>query len=176
MRFPFLRLTGVLFCLAGAVGCGGKPAAEQPAATPAETPKTVEYQNGFWGPESFTDAKGTVHNFRWTKEQATAMLPPWPDEVQLRFGLRIPLEVLSSSPKIVIALNGTTLESFIPVVDFYNKSYRLPAGTLKADAPNLLTFKTSATMVPAKVGSGTDNRTLGLQIVDLRLERPPKPS
>jgi hypothetical protein len=134
----------------------------------------IVYGHGFYDVEPQREPSGEIHGVHWTAAEASAALPSWNGNAVLKFVLEAPPERFKARPVVSLTLNGTSLDRFV-LSKFYNeKTYLLPGGLLRADAPNSLVVSTTETFVSSP-GGGSGARVLGFEVSGLRLEPPIAP-
>lgn len=99
--------------------------------------------------------------FRWMPATATATLPALTGKGKLHLKLYVPIDTLPAPPQIEVMVNGTVIERFTGSPAVIEKSWILES---RKGAVNELRITTSAVVNPAKLGTSTDSRDLGLRV------------
>lgn len=129
------------------------PASDAPAAV---------YLSGWYPPETDPTEPGTT--WRWTAKTARAVLdnPGREALLVIRGGTG------ASAPpgqKVTFAVDGRTLEEFVPGAGPFEKRYTIGRDWLAGRRDFVLTISVDRTLVPARVVPGsTDERELGVRI------------
>jgi len=104
---------------------------------------------------------GDEGSFRWMAGESVSTLPVLRGKGKLRLRMYVPLDALAAPPTIEVRMNGATIERFTGSTPNIEKTWTVPSRT---DAPNELRILTSASVNPARLGTSTDSRDLGLRI------------
>lgn len=128
---------------------------------------------GWFSEERDYGPDGAPSPFHWMGREGIVSLPSLPVPARLDLRFDIPLPHLGGEPVIRALFNGTLLEEFPGRAQRMIRSYRLPPSTPPGNARNELRLETSRVFSPARLGSGNDTRSLGLQLRGIRLSREP---
>ena len=130
-------------------------------------------ERGWFPEERDYGPDGAPAPFHWMGREGIVSLPSLPVPARLDLRLDIPLPQLGGEPVIRVLFNGTLLEEFRGREERTVRSYPLPSSTPPGNLRNELRLETSRVFEPARLGSGSDTRSLGLQLRQIRLSPQP---
>ncbi len=128
---------------------------------PADTPQIV-YESGWYDQENNPDS--FLKQWRWTGPSARCLIdnPRRDALLVLRGGVN---KQILPDQKIIVKINDTVLDEFVPEFDTFDKSYVVKKEMLGEKADFVLAIAVDKTFVPAKIVTGSqDQRDLGLQV------------
>lgn len=125
----------------------------------------IFHDMGWYQPEIDTKAENPGEtNWRWTTQKAVCII----ENPHKNYDLRINGGVSKNhipDQTVIIKINDTVLDQFIPETAKFNKIYTLTPEMLGEQDEFQLTIETDKTFIPSQVSPGsTDERELGMQI------------
>jgi hypothetical protein len=103
-------------------------------------------------------------NWRWTSERSVVRLLHSPGAVRLKIRGESPLKYLDAAPSVTISVGAQKIAQFRPDADFA-WDLMVPEDLL-ADTESVITIATDRVYVPSAVEGTTDERRLGLRILE----------
>ena len=131
---------------------------------PPDTPEIV-YEDGWYDVEA--DPANILKKWRWTAREARCLIDnPRRDATLFIRGGRNTDAV--KDQKIILKINDTVLDEFIPAAETFEKTYRIPKAAFGEGNDFRLVIATDKPFVPAKVyPASKDERELGIQVAFL---------
>jgi hypothetical protein len=128
---------------------------------PADTPEIV-YEDGWFEPE--VSPKTNVKLWRWTGKEARCLVDnPKRDALFVIRGF-VNQDAVKDQ-KVIIKINDTVLDEFIPPAGVFDKSYEIKKDMMGTKSEFRLILATDKTFVPAKLNPNSkDERELGIQV------------
>jgi len=127
----------------------------------------VKYGKGFFNEE--TSNQGT---WRWMTNEGVIALKNHKSDMHLMIVGRVPDNQFRERPKMVIKLNGETLDSFEAPEGPFRKEYQIKGAQMVEDSWSELRIATDKTFVPKeKDKNSSDERHLGFKLHELAWDR-----
>jgi len=128
---------------------------------PPDTPEII-YEDGWHEQEVNLDA--ALKKWRWTSKEARCLIDNPRRDALLVIKGGVNLDALKDQ-KVIIRINDTVIDEFIPAVSDFDKSYDIKKEILGDKGEFYLTIATDQTFVPALLDPNSkDERELGLKI------------
>ena len=116
-----------------------------------------QFVSGWYAPE-----RSDVDEWRWMSAYSVTRLPPASGPTQLRFAFSIATEIVPQHPRVVVKLNGVTIDRITITEEHNEKTYDVTPAVRAT--PNILELSIDKTLNPAKAHLGTDARDLGVLV------------
>jgi hypothetical protein len=129
---------------------------------------TPTFGEGWYGQEVERGPDCSLRVFRWMGARSRMLFPTYPGEKDVAIELAVPLRALPEAPIVRISWNGAVLEEVRATQERLSRRFRAPAPAPTGRGEDELAISISQVFVPARTG-GTDTRTLGLQLLRVRL-------
>jgi hypothetical protein len=128
---------------------------------PPDTPEIV-YENGWYDQE--TSPTSPLKRWRWTAREARCLIDnPRRDALLIVRG-SLNTDAVKDQ-KVILKINDTVLDEFIPPTGEFDKSYKIAKDMLGSQDDFRLVIATDKPFVPAKVyPTSKDERELGIQV------------
>ncbi len=128
---------------------------------PPDTPEIV-YEDGWYDQE--VAPTSALKKWRWTAREARCLVDNPHRDAQLIIRGALNTDAVKDQ-KIILKINDTVLDEFIPPTGDFDKSYKITKAMLGEGNDFRLTIGTDKPFVPAKVYPGSkDERELGIQV------------
>lgn len=131
-------------------------------------PFEMVYGKGWYGSEVNPDiADPEWQRWRWTSKEAGCLTPNPQKEALLIIGGSVDKSKYTDQ-KVIIKINGHTLDTFVPTSAKFLREYRIKKDILGKGSKTRISIKTDRTFIPSEMNQKiNDNRELGIQIYRL---------